>query len=103
MSQAYQVGKDKNGTTLTDLYDNARGVFIAEAVEDLFHKLTGNSAADIDDVTAYINSHYEGFNKTLTLSQGYEQFGSKVVTAKTLNANAGNPTYGIVLKLQGED
>ncbi len=104
VNSAYRIGEKKDGTTLTDLYDATHGIFVAEAVENLFHKITGNSAANLSDVTAYINNNFEGYTSpSFTPVKGVQIFGSKVVTAPTVNANAGNSNFGIVLKLKGED
>ena len=65
-------------------------------------KATGNTSADINSVKSYVDQNFEGFDNynsslttAVTLQKGFEQFGSKVVTSRTINANAGNATYGM--------
>ncbi|MDE7158255.1 MAG: hypothetical protein K2N74_01640, partial [Clostridiales bacterium] len=80
------------------------------ALEDLFKTVTGDAnVKTAEGVADYINDHYHGYlnqgttAQKFTAREGVEIFGSKIVTAPKINANAGNPNYGVVVKLRGEE
>ena len=89
IKSAYQIGENGDGTALTEVYNSGTNLFDYDFMNELCEKLIGNKDADIYAVEEYINAH------------GVTEFGSKIVKAATINGNAGNANYGIVLKLGG--
>ena len=88
VSSAYQIGEKGDGTQLTEIYDSTLGKFKKEYLDELLTKLSGVQNATMSTVNNMVSS-------------ASPLFGSKIVKGTTINANAGKPNDGIVLKLGG--
>ncbi|MDE6274392.1 MAG: hypothetical protein K2L87_05030, partial [Clostridiales bacterium] len=90
INNSYRIGANGNGTVLTEVYNSSNDQFNPDYMRELCSKLIGTANADIKAVENYINAN------------GAVQFGSKVVKASQINANAGNANNGITLMLGGQ-
>ncbi|MDE5896759.1 MAG: hypothetical protein K2H43_02965, partial [Clostridia bacterium] len=90
VNSAYLIGERGDGTQLTDIFDSATGKFKAEYVDELLSKISGTTNATLTNLQSMISS-------------ASTVFGSNLVTAPTINANAGKPNDGIVVKIGGYD